>query len=102
MIIAVALIVVLVLAFYSFKAPRLTSILVWSCIATTFSSAALLLSLPGEFAEKAIAMALCLPLIWVALQFWCYWDQSKWRVLFGHIAICVVGGVVVALTEPLI
>lgn len=100
--IAIAIILLLVLLYYSYKAPRLTSIIAWSCIATIFSSAALILWLPGQFSENAIGMALCVPLIWVALQFWCYWDQSKWRVLFGHIGLSVVCGVIVVLTKPIV
>ncbi|MEO0367811.1 MAG: hypothetical protein AAF197_03390 [Pseudomonadota bacterium] len=100
--IAILLVAIAALAYYSYKAPRLTSILIWTVISTTFGSAALLLALPGDFAEKAILMSLSVPVSWVALQFWCYWDQSHWRVLFGNIAICVVGGIVVWLTEPLV
>ncbi|MEM0984917.1 MAG: hypothetical protein AAGJ32_01600 [Pseudomonadota bacterium] len=84
------------------KAPRLTSVLFWALVATVFSSAALLLSLPGPFSEKALFMTVAVPLIWAGYQFWCYWDASKWRVAGGLIAISLVGGIVVFLTEPIV
>ena len=101
------LIIILVVAlagviYATAKAPRLTSVLLWSLVATTFSSAAILLTLPGPFSEKALIMTVAVPLIWAGYQFWCYWDASKWRVVSGLIAISVIGGIVVYLTEPLV
>jgi len=86
----------------TWKAPRLTSVILWALLATIFSSAALLLVLPGPFSEKALWVALSVPLIWVAFQFWCYWDSRKWRVTGGLIAISIMSGIVVFMTEPLV
>lgn len=36
------------------KAPRLTSVILWSLVATIFFTAALLLTAPGPFSEKAL------------------------------------------------
>ncbi|MEM7360245.1 MAG: hypothetical protein AAF431_14175 [Pseudomonadota bacterium] len=88
------------LGYFTYKAPRLTLVLIGSFIATVFVSAALLLILPGEFGEKAIWMALLVPIIWVALQFWCYWDQSAKRVVIGHVLMSVLGGLIVFFVEP--
>lgn len=94
--------VVGLIAAATFRAPRLTSVLLWSLIATIFCSAALLLTLPGPFSEKALWMTVIVPLMWAVFQFWCYWDASKWRVAAGLISLSFIGGVVVLLTEPLV
>ena len=84
------------------KAPRLTSILLWSLTATIFVSAALLLALPGAFSERALWLALAVPLIWAVFQFWCYWDRSAWRTAGGLIALTAVGGLIVFLLDPMV
>ncbi|MEO0464960.1 MAG: hypothetical protein AAF216_00330 [Pseudomonadota bacterium] len=84
----------------TWKAPRLTSVLVWALVATIFSSSALVLALPGKFSENALFVTVAVPFIWACYQFWCYWDASKWRVAGGLIAISIVGGVVIYLIEP--
>ncbi|MEL6362257.1 MAG: hypothetical protein AAFR21_14365 [Pseudomonadota bacterium] len=100
--IAILIIFVIGIGIATWKAPRLTSIIWWALVATIFSSAALLLIVPGPFSEKALWIALSVPLIWVGLQFWCYWDKSKWRVASGLIVLSLVSGLVVFVTEPVI
>lgn len=82
------------------KAPRLTAILLWSLLATIFLTSAALLTLPGPFSEKALWLALSVPITWATLQFWCYWDGRKWRVTGTLIALTVVGALVVAMVDP--
>ncbi|MEM7663463.1 MAG: hypothetical protein AAF292_14560 [Pseudomonadota bacterium] len=90
------------IAIATWKAPRLTSVIFWALIATIFFTAAMLLVLPGPFSEKALWIALSVPLVWVAFQFWCYWDAQKWRVAGGLIAVSFLSGAMVFLTEPTI
>ncbi|MEM9054111.1 MAG: hypothetical protein AAGB16_02190, partial [Pseudomonadota bacterium] len=63
-VIGILLAVIGLLAFGTYKAPRLMSVLVWALIATTFLTAALLLALPGPFSEKALFMTVAVPLVW--------------------------------------
>ncbi|MGB6230970.1 MAG: hypothetical protein WBF53_12695 [Litorimonas sp.] len=97
---AIFLIVFVGLALASWKAPRLTSVIVWALLAAIFLTAALLMHLPGSFSEKALWLTLGVPLIWVGLQFWTYWDRKPWRVTGGLIAITVVCAVLVFTTTP--
>lgn len=90
----------LAVAYATWKAPRLTSVLVWSFLATLILSAALLLTLPAPFSEKALWLALAVPLIWTGFQFWCYWDGKPRRVAIGLILITLVSGALVAVSEP--
>ena len=84
---------------WTVHAPRLPSIIVWSLNASMLLSAALMLTLPVEFRALALWMALAVSLIWVAFQFWCYWDKHGWRVASGLIAISVISGII-AFTVP--
>lgn len=97
--VSVAVLAVLLIA--TWKAPRLTSTLAWALTATMLVIAALAMNVPGELTNKLIGFALFFPLLWVGLQFWCYWDPSKWRVALGHISLCVVSGIIVASSTPL-
>ena len=85
---------------WTVHAPRLTSVIIWSLIASMMLSAALLITLPIEFRALALWMALAVSLIWVAFQFWCYWDKHGWRVASGLIVISLVGGYVVFTVPP--
>ena len=88
------------IAFATYKAPRLTSAIFWSLVATIFLTSAMLLTLPGPFSEVALWLSLAVPLIWAAFQFWCYWDGNKWRVTSGLIALAVIGGAVTFIVDP--
>lgn len=99
----VLIILIFVLGFIGFstwKAPRLTSVVLWALMASMLLSAALLLTLPIEFKSLALWMALAVPLIWVAFQFWCYWDRRGWRVATGLVVISIVSGAIVFTTPP--
>lgn len=100
--IGIGLFLLALIIFGSWKAPRLTSIIWWTLLATIFITSVLLLWLPGRFSEKALWISLAVPLVWVGLQFWCYWDPNKWRVEGGLIAISIIGGIVTFLTEPIV
>ena len=94
------LIAVLVgLAVATWKAPRLTSILIWAMVAAVLVSAAGALMAPGAVRERVLWTIMLFPVVWVALQFWCYWDQRKWRVVSGLLLMSAVSGVIVAITE---
>ena len=84
------------------RSPRLTNVLFWSLLATIGSSSAILLIAPGSFSEKALWVALSVPLIWVALQFWCYWDQQPHRVTAGLITTTLISAAIISITEPVI
>lgn len=88
------------IAFATYKAPRLTSVIFWSLVATLLLTSAMLLTLPGSFSEVALWLSLAVPIIWAAFQFWCYWDANKWRVAGGLIAFAAIGGVITFLIEP--
>ncbi|MEL6827964.1 MAG: hypothetical protein AAFN91_17075 [Pseudomonadota bacterium] len=91
---------VFALTAWTVHAPRLTSVIVWSLIASMMLSAALLITLPIEFRALALWMALAVSLIWVAFQFWCYWDKHGWRVASGLIVISLVSGYIVFTVPP--
>lgn len=92
--------IVTALTAWTVHAPRLTSVILWSIVASMLLSAALLLTLPIEFRALALWMALAVSLIWVAFQFWCYWDKHGWRVAAGLITVSVVSGYIVFTTPP--
>ena len=87
-------------AFATYKAPRLTGAIFWSLVATLLLTAGLLLILPGPFSEVALWLSLAVPIIWAALQFWCYWDNNKWRVAGGLIMLALIGGGITFFVDP--
>lgn len=92
--------IVIGLGMATWKAPRLTSVIFWSLIATIFVGAAGLLVLPGSFSDKGLWLTLAVPVIWAAFQFWTYWEEKAWRVPAGLIAISAVSAVIVFTIEP--
>ena len=92
----------LLVAFCTWKAPRLMSIILWSLVAAIFFSSAVLLKGPGPFSEKALWITIAVPLIWTAFQFWTYWDGKAWRVTTGLISISIISGAIVFLSQPTI
>ena len=89
-----------VLSLATWRAPRLTAVLVWSLLASVLGAAALLLILPVPFADLALWVALSVPLVWAAAQFWCYWDRRAWRPAAGLIGASVAGALTVLLVPP--
>lgn len=97
-----ALIAVLsIAAIATCKAPRLVSALWWALVATMCIIAAIAMNLPGDVRQNLTALVLLIPLIWVGLQFWAYWDRSKWRVAGGMIGLSAMSGVVIFISTPL-
>lgn len=101
MIIGVTLAVLIAIGAATWKAPRLTSILIWTSLATTLACTAGIMIMPGDLANNLIWLTLIFPLIWIALQFWCCWDASKRRVVCGLMSLCIVSGLLVSTIPPL-
>ena len=101
MIIGVTLAVLIAIGAATWKAPRLTSILIWTSLATTLACTAGIMIMPGDLTNNLIWLTLIFPLIWISLQFWCYWDASKWRVACGLMFLCIVSGLLVSTIPPL-
>ena len=95
-------IVTALLAVCTAKAPRLTSVIWWAFAACILGCAALTVVLPWPLRERLLWFAFFLPFIWVALQFWCYWDGKPWRVTASLIAICITSSLVLWLSEPIV
>lgn len=98
--IGILLFVATSLGIATWKAPRLTSILIWALVAAILFGAVLLLTLPFEFRSLALWLSLAVPLIWLGFQFMCYWDKKGWRVATGLISISIISGVIVAMVPP--
>jgi len=95
--VGILLFVVTLLGVSTWKAPRLTSVILWSLVAAILFGAVLLLTLPFEFRSLALWLSLAVPLIWLGFQFFCYWDKKGWRVASALITISIVSGVIVAM-----
>ena len=90
----------LTLGFFTWKGPRLTSALIWAFVATFFVCAAYNVVGPGDFANRVFLTGFLSPIIWVGFQFWIYWNPSHWRIPALLIALSVVGGLTVFLSDP--
>ena len=101
-IIALLILVIVGLGIATWKAPRLTSVIVWSLVATIFVGAAALIALPGNFSDKALWLTLSVPLIWAGFQFWTYWEKSAWRVVIGLVGVTIIAAFFVFTMEPTI
>ncbi|MEP0393330.1 MAG: hypothetical protein ABJ205_04480 [Erythrobacter sp.] len=84
----------------TWRNPRLWSALIWAFVATFMLSAAVLMAFPAPFAEKAFAMTIIMPLVWVGLQFWLYWNPGRWTVTLILFGIIAVSTVIVVLSPP--
>ena len=82
------------LAFATWKAPRLTSTLLWSLTAAFAICAAISQVSPGSELDRASFFAVGMPVVWAGLQFWCYWHASKWRVVGGLVSLTAIGSAV--------
>ncbi|MEM1193784.1 MAG: hypothetical protein AAGH42_10380 [Pseudomonadota bacterium] len=94
-------VITVLLGVSTWRAPRLTSVIVWALIATIFFTAALLIKLPGDFANTALWMTLAVPLIWVGFQFICYWDKKGWRAAASLITVSVISAAIVFTSAPI-
>lgn len=80
MLLALALALIVIAGFASWRRPRMMAAIFWSFIGMALSCAALLQILPGRFKEVALAIALLMPVIWVALIIHSAWDGRIGRV----------------------
>ena len=90
------------LGLFSWKKPRLASIVIWSLITTTLLISLTLIVLPVTFAEKAIWLSLLVPIILVGFQYWCYWAENEKRVLFTLITLSLLSGGAIVFIDPII
>lgn len=98
--ISLAAVLVITLGLFSWKKPRLSSIIVWALVATVLLTSAALLLIPGDFSAKAIWLSLSVPIIWTAFQYWCYWADNQWKVLWTLVVISLMSGAVLLSLEP--
>ncbi len=87
--------ILVLLSWFSWKKPRLSSILIWSMLAAMLLTSVVLLVMPAPFLDKATWLSLSLPITWCGLQYWCYWAESQWQVLFGLISLSIVSAVLI-------
>lgn len=92
--------VLLILGFFTFRAPRLVALLLMTFVTIALGGSALSLLLPGEFVLSMIWVGVTLPIVWMLLLLWCYADNHRWRPLSGMIAISVVAGILLLVLEP--
>ena len=95
--IAVICAAVIVLGLATWKAPRLTSTLVWSFIAAFAICIAIATTAPGPALDRVSFFAVGTPVVWGCLQFWCYWHGGKWRVVGGLLGATAIGAAVAVL-----
>lgn len=76
---------------------RLLSAGLLSFFATVMLGATLLLSLPGDFAERAIWLSVFIPIIWSGFMFYSYWDSRAGRAGLVLFSIIIFGGLAVFL-----
>ena len=88
--ITLVLILTIAVGVFSWKKPRLSSIIIWSTVATTLLVSAALIVIPGEFRAKAVWLPMLVPIIWVAFQYCSYWAESQWKVLGSLVAISLL------------
>lgn len=78
---------------------RAFSLLILSLLAFLFLCSAVLIGVPGEFAEKALWVTIICPIIWLGFMFACYWFGSiKW-VAAGLVLVTLLCGAMVFLTD---
>ena len=100
--IAIVALVLIGLGIFSWKKPRLSSILIWSLLATVLITTVILVTLPVDFSSKAQWLSFLVPLILVGFQYWCYWANSERLVLLGLVALSIVSGGIVMVVDPII
>ena len=100
--ITIAVIVMIFLGFFSWKKPRLSSIIIWSTVASVLLITSALLIIPGPFLNKALWLALSFPITWCALQYWCYWADKQWQVLSSLLAVSAISGFIIFRLAPIV
>lgn len=76
------------------------SVILWSLVTTILTTAALLLVLTGDFSNKALWVALSVPIVWSTLQFLCYHVDSPRHVVFTQLALSIVSGSIIFFSTP--
>ena len=94
--------ILLVIGFWTWKSPRVTGVMIWSLIATMVGLAALMVILPFDIKQFALWLTIMVPVVWVSLQFWCYWDSSAWRPTASMIVLSAISLVVVFTSDPIL
>lgn len=100
MVIVAALAVLCVLAWSTWRKPRLTASIVWALTATLLGAAALALLLPSEIKPTLLWISILTPLLWVAFLVWCHWDARPYRPAVGLFTLTAVCGLVVWAVPP--
>ena len=93
--ISLAAVLVITLGLFSWKKPRLSSIIIWAMVATILLTSAALVAIPSEFRAKALWLSLSVPITWVALQYWCYWAESEWKVLGSLLVMSLLSALII-------
>ena len=92
--------VLLGICYGTWRNPRLWSALFWTFVATFLMSAAIVVAFPAPFADKTFAVTIVMPLVWVGLQFWLYWNPGRWTVTLILFVIILLSGGIIALSPP--
>lgn len=99
--IILALLGLFLLAYFTWRAPRLASVIIWSLACTLLFSTVMFLWLPVALAEKALLIALSVPVTCVAMQYWCYHHDSAKGVAATLISLSLICAAIVAVSPPL-
>jgi len=90
------------IGFWTWKSPRVTGVMIWSLIATTICLAALMIILPFDLKQFALWLTIIVPVVWVGLQFWCYWDNHAWRPTIFMIFLSLISLIIIFSSDPII
>ncbi len=100
--ITIAVFLALFIAYGTYKAPRLTGIIWWALVASITSTAALIIITPGPVRDRLLWFGFFMPILWVLLQMWCYWETKHWRINTVLISLSLFGGAIITLADPVI
>jgi len=92
----IAGILTLLIGVWTWRKPRQASVILWALVATLFVSAAILKLLPGNFGDNVLWYGVTMPVIWVSVQTWVYWEDKAWRAPTLLLAATAVSSAIVA------
>jgi len=98
----IALLVLGALAWWTWKAPRLSCSTVWALVGAILISAAIVCITPGDLRARMLWTSYALPCIWVVLVLWSYWEAKIWRLLSGMLGFTAISAVLVFFFKPVI
>lgn len=81
----------------TWKAPRLTSVTLWACLATLALSFAVAKHLPA-LEGRVFWTIFLIPVIWVGFQLFVYWTRHKWTAPSVFVLMTAFCGGVIFLT----